>query len=821
AYASLDLRGNGSTSRPSLPYHQPGRYAHVLSMGNDGVLDWTDGSGAWKGIRASSYVVGGRTASQFLKADCRVDSNAYVTIYHDHSYVRTGDYRDRNPVGFSNQTFTPFFLSGSKIGTGSYYDAMYLNTYSDNSGGKTNLIAMSKQNGRMYRMMVDQGAAAWNGTLVEMLDTNNWQSTIDGRYLLLTGGILSGPLSLNGNRLQTSPNTYLFGSDGYHQFNTSYGNIQIGPMNEGYAHIYTDRPNFYFNKALKILGHDVWHAGNDGTGSGLDADMLDGFHETSFFREGIGSYSVADVESTTANIGRRTGSYQISHDGYSSSLLSFNTGGSAAWFQLWKTSYGNGGELRYRTSVDQELSQPWKTLIDEGNIQYVNAGSATKLQTARLIYGQHFDGTSNISGKAFVDQRMSGVATVSLAIGDTDTGFDWLADGVYKLKSNGGDVAQVSQDRFHLYKKLVIESNEGNYREGIRIKASSPNWVTIALGAIGEAGTSENMWSIHRTADNNFAIARNDSSGVNGMFIGKNGNVGFGTVSPTCKMEIHGAIKAVNGGIETNHSVYAGDAVYAGGRIFTGFDSGYSGSISCSNWFRGNGATGWINETYGGGIYMVDSEQVRVYGNKVLYNDGSRVWGIGGHKCGLKLYADDNIGINLANSTYTWGIYANNDGNMYIGRRSGNVNDSSGSYYLTIGAGTMTYNGSIVLNGGGLITYSSDIRLKEIQEYFKPSLNELADLPIFAHSWRNGTPGVQLSTSAQAVQKIMPWNVFEGDDGYLKMDGTRTALAVSIRLAQLANEYITENERWKSDKDRQIEALQREVQSLKQQLNVA
>ncbi|MCP3895015.1 MAG: hypothetical protein GY706_10355, partial [Bacteroides sp.] len=49
----------------------------------------------------------------------------------------------------------------------------------------------------------------------------------------------------------------------------------------------------------------------------------------------------------------------------------------------------------------------------------------------------------------------------------------------------------------------------------------------------------------------------------------------------------------------------------------------------------------------------------------------------------------------------------------------------------------------------------------------------------------------------------------------------RTALAVSIRLAQLANEYITENERWKSDKDRQIEALQREVQSLKQQLNVA
>lgn len=57
----------------------------------------------------------------------------------------------------------------------------------------------------------------------------------------------------------------------------------------------------------------------------------------------------------------------------------------------------------------------------------------------------------------------------------------------------------------------------------------------------------------------------------------------------------------------------------------------------------------------------------------------------------------------------TWGIYSHWNGNMYIGRRSGNVNDESGEYYLIIGAGTMTYNGSIVLNGGGLITYSSDM----------------------------------------------------------------------------------------------------------------
>lgn len=36
----------------------------------------------------------------------------------------------------------------------------------------------------------------------------------------------------------------------YHQFNTNYGYIQVGAQNTSWAHIYSDRPNFIFNKPV-------------------------------------------------------------------------------------------------------------------------------------------------------------------------------------------------------------------------------------------------------------------------------------------------------------------------------------------------------------------------------------------------------------------------------------------------------------------------------------------------------------------------------------------------------------------------------------------
>jgi len=51
-------------------------------------------------------------------------------------------------------------------------------------------------------------------------------------------------------------------------------------------------------------------------------------------------------------------------------------------------------------------------------------------------------------------------------------------------------------------------------------------------------------------------------------------------------------------------------------------DAGTYGTLYLNSWFRSIGATGWYNETYGGGMNMQDTTWVRTYGGKSFYCAG-------------------------------------------------------------------------------------------------------------------------------------------------------------------------------------------------------
>lgn len=57
-------------------------------------------------------------------------------------------------------------------------------------------------------------------------------------------------------------------------------------------------------------------------------------------------------------------------------------------------------------------------------------------------------------------------------------------------------------------------------------------------------------------------------------------------------------------------------------RVCAGHDPGIDNSISCSNWFRSSGNTGWYNTTYQGGWYMSDTSWIRAYNNVGIYTGG-------------------------------------------------------------------------------------------------------------------------------------------------------------------------------------------------------
>lgn len=124
-------------------------------------------------------------------------------------------------------------------------------------------------------------------------------------------------------------------------------------------------------------------------------------------------------------------------------------------------------------------------------------------------------------------------------------------------------------------------------------------------------------------------------------------------------------------------------------------DGGSYGTLHLSNWYRSTGATGWYNETYGGGIYMTDTSYVRVYNGKGLFASGN-LW--------IQGTANAVGGIRL---TSTWlGFYNNvtdaaNNSNR-VGWIGGN---GTNNFYMTATGG-----GKLILltSSGGIYLESND-----------------------------------------------------------------------------------------------------------------
>ena len=140
-------------------------------------------------------------------------------------------------------------------------------------------------------------AATKNGTKIAFAKgiTAMTQDTSDARYVKKSGDVMNGNLKLQGAQLAQVHSfssggsasalrfydvneevTYSFGSmitNNGSEYTRTHAYIGWGTSPWEIANNLAVGENKFLYK-----GNEVWHAGNDGSGSGLDADLLDGYH---------------------------------------------------------------------------------------------------------------------------------------------------------------------------------------------------------------------------------------------------------------------------------------------------------------------------------------------------------------------------------------------------------------------------------------------------------------------------------------------------------------------------------------------------------------
>jgi hypothetical protein len=214
-----------------------------------------------------------------------------------------------------------------------------------------------------------------------------------------------------------------------------------------------------------------------------------------------------------------------------------------------------------------------------------NASTATTLATARTINGVSFNGSANIT--------VADSTKLPLA-GGTMTG---------AITFSGGQ----TWPTFNQNTTGSAGSCTGNAATATVFQTAR----TLTIGSTGKTfnGSANVAWSLAEIGAQATLVSGTNIKTVNG-----NSLLGSGNLS----------ISASAAGSSNQVQYNSGGAFAGSGNLtFDGASLTCGSAVYASNWFRTYGATGWYSESYGGGMYMIDSTYVRTYGGRQFYCDST------------------------------------------------------------------------------------------------------------------------------------------------------------------------------------------------------
>lgn len=495
---------------------------------------------------------------------------------------------------------------------------------------------------------------------------------------------------------------------------------------------------------------------------------LDGSANVTLNANVLGLTSQGNKTAATGNTSPASGVrlYQVYNNGYPTpygNLLSVKGGGAGELLLSWNKA----NRIYYRSLRDN--GDNW---LGWNELAFItdNVASATKLKTARTLWGRSFDGTNNVSG------NLSDV--------------EWI---------NGG-----------------LRIDRGNKTVGLRWNGAND----VEFG--GNTGYAHTTY--------HFRPSYSSSGSTNAQLVIENASASNDPVFT----EIHGfyydgrgyhskslgvARQASGSGIYTN-TIYSSDwfrsegqsgwynQTYNGGWYM--YDNEFVRSYDGKSVHIGKGA--YVNE---GGPYLANSLTMasEVYSCRFISEKISSI--PNGNRRNILGWYDSAY--NGWTTSYIIGClrkYNNNWGEMTLGVYQYEGSSRAAKMFISLdGASNHLYVEGNLLVTGGVTLYGSDIRYKSIVQQIELSLSDIAKAPSFVYHWnREGMKCDRLNIggSAQYTQTILPWAVGEKNN-LLTMDYATVAYTFAVHTARHLLTY-------ESRTDKKIKKLENRVKYLEKQL---
>lgn len=441
----------GSTKIDLSNYYTRDEVNSTFALKTELAWDTITGKPVWIGSSKPTYTWSEINEKPTTLAGYGI-TDSYTKTESDERYVNTTGDTMSGALTINHSGINPIYLNSSST----EHCAIIIKS---NTSTKANFgwfhawgAYMSDASSNRYINIKSDGLY-WNNQY-SFLHTGNYTSALDTRYVLKSGDTMTGALnimllSLNDNEINSSNALYL----GY----------RSTPLGVNVCH--NNTPFTY-----GIGRYTIWHAGNDGSGSGLDADLLDGVHYQNILErvyskvitlESTGWYRI--VRTISGNNGGisfklflvreynygTNESYSfdiaINHNSNSASIVQTSGYANMRFIKKIRVTGDNNSHqyvdiyydhtylnnIRWTTigcaeSIDAEKDVEALTYTTEfettngckSSLGFVgaltgNADTTTKLQTPRTIWGQSFDGTENVDGNMIVTGNISASGGIS------------------------------------------------------------------------------------------------------------------------------------------------------------------------------------------------------------------------------------------------------------------------------------------------------------------------------------------------------------------------------------------------------------------------